>query len=300
MFLVSLVDAQVDVPLDGSVYYFDMARGVTWGSSGATTINNNYIFTPLNPDQGFCIYVKNNNPTNAHSINIAVYQTGDQTLSQFTAFVNKWSLLYSPSAQLNPFRNIPPNSVASAFISGYGSARTAIQLSGGTTAGGSPDTADAFIVQTSKGCGPPSGLNVSRNSVGSPVYCPNVASFAWNLPGGLPADVVIPGVAGQNIYVCSYTLNNVGPNATTDAQFVQGNTVVGSGCTSVNAVEWYAGNLAVGASQFLSGGSTALFSDAGTSIFAGNCCGTLVQGKPLCVYSTNATVLSGSLSYAQF
>lgn len=58
----------------GAVYRL---TNLQWGVSGGTGFNNNFFFTPTNVNENVCVYVYNNNPTNAHSFTLSILLNGN-------------------------------------------------------------------------------------------------------------------------------------------------------------------------------------------------------------------------------
>ncbi len=147
--------AQSDIFITGTNAYTILGRGLAWG----TGVNNNFIFTPLNPNTQVCVYVTNNNPTNSHSFTLALYQAGDPQVKTFQNLPAKWAA--SGSVQSFPI-TVNAASTVGVFFNVTAAAQLTAKFTGTSSAGGSPDTADIFAVQTTAGaCGLTSGVPVS-------------------------------------------------------------------------------------------------------------------------------------------
>ncbi len=150
MMLASLAAAS-DLVISGRGPYQDLARNVAWGTSGRAGVHNAYLFTPIDPSQGICIFVRNNNPTGAKTLNLSVFQTGDPETVRYTGDTGRW---VQDTVQGWP-GSVAANATSSAYVHTSAAARIAVVLSGSSAGGGSPDTADIFVVQTSHtSCGP--------------------------------------------------------------------------------------------------------------------------------------------------
>src|ERR1700675_2249172 len=60
----------IDIKLGTIGPYSDLARSAIWGSTGRGNTDNSYIFVPQNTNSLTCVYVANNNPTNAHALTL--------------------------------------------------------------------------------------------------------------------------------------------------------------------------------------------------------------------------------------
>jgi hypothetical protein len=176
--------AQQDIPIvGGSNPYIIIGRSITWGGSGFGNLGNNFIFQPVTPDEGFCLFVSNNNPTSSHTFTVVVSQTGDPALTTFTGFAQKWSTV--PTTSSFPV-TVNASSMVGLNYKTSASAAINVRFSGNTTQAGSPDTADVFAVQTTQSsCGA-----LASNAVQG-VYQQGAAiTLAQQFPlliGGLPA-----------------------------------------------------------------------------------------------------------------
>jgi hypothetical protein len=131
--------------------YLTLGRGLNWGGSGPNTIGQSFIFNPLDPNQGFCVFVFNNNTTSSHSFTLTVAQTGDPSVRTYFGNTQRWTNVATQSSF--PF-TVPANSLAGINYKTTASAAIVISFSGNSTQAGSPDTADVFTVQTNQSsCG---------------------------------------------------------------------------------------------------------------------------------------------------
>jgi hypothetical protein len=119
-------------------------NGLIWGQSVGMGFNNNFFFSPLFPSGSVCVYVYNNNPTNAHTFTVQVAYTGDPTSTGPST--GTWNN-YSTSVFLNVSAAPSGPAVVGAAISG--ASQISINFSGSAVQAGSPDTANVRIVQTS-------------------------------------------------------------------------------------------------------------------------------------------------------
>lgn len=151
LFLVCLPIYAADMYIRQRGPYLTVARGVSWAGTGAGAFNNTYLFTPLNPDQGICVSVRNNNPTSAHTFTLNVYQTGDSSLMSYTPNIGRF-LTDTVEGEISP---IAAATTTCVYVHANAAARVALVFAGGGALAGTPDTADIFVVQTShSSCGP--------------------------------------------------------------------------------------------------------------------------------------------------
>jgi hypothetical protein len=145
--LARLAPAQTpDLVLNPGSSYVDAGRSIPWGSS----FNRAYVLVPNSPNASVCLYVVNNNPTNAHPFTVTVFQTGDSQVPNYSGNTGR----FNPALSINLPTTVAAASMASGFIQSTAAAKLALVFSGSGALGGSPDTADVFIVQTTAGtCG---------------------------------------------------------------------------------------------------------------------------------------------------
>jgi len=153
--LCGLASAQVDIRINSIGPYIDLARNVTWASTGVGTLTNNYILTPTIPDQGVCLYIRNNQAA-VRSFNVVFAITGDQTVNSYQGNTGQWQVVNSGVAT----SQVAASTTFNTFVKLTGAARVAIVV----TSGGGAGTASAFVVLTSSG-----GCGVSPNPVTVPL-----------------------------------------------------------------------------------------------------------------------------------
>lgn len=140
-----IAPAANDIHISGAAYYVTLANQVPWNQLSA-----NYIFTPQSPNVGLCMFVENSNTTFTHSLTITAFQTGNPSLTSYSANPNLWAA----SQIVNNFSSVSPAAVQSVFINATGAANVAVVISGTTAGSGSPDVANVFVVQsTVQQCG---------------------------------------------------------------------------------------------------------------------------------------------------
>jgi hypothetical protein len=135
-----------DQALNPGSSYVDAGRGIPWGSS----FNRTYVLTPNSPNASVCIYVVNNNPTNAHAFTITTFQAGDSQVADFSNNQGR----YNAVPLIGMPASVPALNMVSGFLQSTSAAKVAVKFSATSALGGSPDTADIFLVQTTSGtCG---------------------------------------------------------------------------------------------------------------------------------------------------
>ncbi len=140
--------------------YLSLAYKAAWGNSGQGGTDNNYIFTPLDPNQGMCLFVSNND-TSSHSFTLAVYQTGDPNVVSYSNSAGR----FAQNSIVGTISPVGPGATASAFVHSSAAARVSVNISGSSGTG----TADIYVVETSSGsCGPvASGLTATQGAQAS-------------------------------------------------------------------------------------------------------------------------------------
>lgn len=152
--LCSIAWSQQDITIPGLNSYVVIGRGLAWGSG----VNNNFIFQAFNPNTQICLYITNNNPTNSHSFTVTLWQAGDPAVKSFQQFPAKWA--QTVTTQIFP-KTVGSVATTGIFFNVSAAALLTAQFTGSSSAGGSPDTADIFAVQTTAGgCGLSSGTPV--------------------------------------------------------------------------------------------------------------------------------------------
>jgi hypothetical protein len=248
--LCSVAWGQQDVFITGTNAYTVLGRGIPWGN-GAAAVNNNFVFSPLNPNTQVCLYVTNNNPTNSHSFTVNLLQAGDPQVKTFANAGSKWKS--SGTVQAMPVTVTAAQTVGIYFNVTAAAVLTA-QFTGSATQAGSPDTADIFAVQTTAG-----GCGIAN---GTPVTVSGPFNQGVTLTSGQKNPVLIGGLnqsTGQ-VTVQQYGANGAtlldGDNSTpprllgaivTKGQFndlsclANGNSLVPCTITAVAAAPWGGG-----------------------------------------------------------
>lgn len=117
-------------------------------------MNRTFVFSPSSPDSSFCLYIHNQNTTNAHTFTLAAFQSGDQQVQDFsnnTDHYNSLSIVGTASPVAAAGAGTGTNSL---YIHANAAAWVALQFTGAATAAGSPDNADIWLVQTTaSSCG---------------------------------------------------------------------------------------------------------------------------------------------------
>lgn len=186
-----MVEAQTDNFIAaGSVSpYVTIGRGLIWGGNGLGTVGQNFIFHPIDANEGFCLFIFNNNPTNAHSVSVTVAQTGDPTIQSYQGQTARWTSV--------PTQTTFPVSVGASTLVGINYKTTAsagivISFTGNATQAGSPDSADIFTVQTNQSaCG-----SLATNSVQGPFLDGSTVTAQNRFPllqGGLDSSNIARG-----------------------------------------------------------------------------------------------------------
>jgi hypothetical protein len=135
-----------DIPIfpTGPVYRL---TNLVWGTSTQPGFNNNYFFTPLSQNESVCVYVRNNNTTNAHTFTASIVINSDP--ANISPSDATWQAAASSSGI-----SVPASPGANASIAAQisGVAQVSINLSASTVQAGSPDTANISIIQTQGTC----------------------------------------------------------------------------------------------------------------------------------------------------
>jgi hypothetical protein len=199
---------------------------VAWGN-GPQAFNNNFFFTPLVNSGAACIYVYNNNPTNAHQFNATI--TGTANAQNRTPSDGTWQFIPGNPGAGVVSGGIAPISpgipvILTASLSGF--SQISINLSGSSALGGSPDTASIVIIQTQGTCGAGPIADPCQNSQFTKISAP--VSFS-----GTTVTQVIPLVSGKTIYVCGYSLGVTGTAPTITWVFGTGANC-GTGLASIS------------------------------------------------------------------
>lgn len=138
--------AQVDIRINTIGPYIDILRNGTWGGSGVGTLNNSFIFTPISPNVGICVYI-NNLDTVPHGFTLNSFITGDQQVNRYqgntaawfaTGAVNQFGFVNASQTIAYFFQVSGATGVTLLFSAAAGSGLvtvTAVQTSGGGCAG---------------------------------------------------------------------------------------------------------------------------------------------------------------------
>lgn len=226
VFALLLVSARAQTPQDiqvigGTNPYIIIGRGIAWSGSGPGNLNNNFIFSPVDPNQGFCLFLSNNNPSSSHNVTVAVAQTGDPALKFFQGFAQKWFTV--PTVTAFPV-TVPALGIVGINYKTTASAGITVSFSGAILQAGSPDTVDVFAVQTNQSaCG-----SLSSNSVQGVAQQGTTEVLTNQFPvqiGGLVAP-------GSSTTVQTFTVGTQGNGFLQDARAF-GASTVGNGFQAV-------------------------------------------------------------------
>jgi hypothetical protein len=140
------VVAQQDLQVSSTGPYLDLFRGSTWTGSGTGAVNNNFLFTPQDSNEGVCVYLYNND-SGSHSFTIKASQSGDQRITAYSGNTSKWITTGQVGSTT---LTVSATSQVAIFFSIASAAKVAITFSGGSGSG----TADAYLVQSqARACG---------------------------------------------------------------------------------------------------------------------------------------------------
>lgn len=146
-----------DIPITPTGAVFKFQTTPVWGQSGPGGFNNNFFFTPINVNESVCVYVYNNNPTNAHTYIASITVTANP--SNTTPSDGTWQTVAFSNILVSPISPGIPSGVGGQ-VSGV--AQVNVGFSGSSVLGGAPDTATVSIVQTTGNCAP--GNNFFNNA----------------------------------------------------------------------------------------------------------------------------------------
>lgn len=136
-----------DVPIFPTGPNFKIQPTLAWGTSVQPGFNNNYFFTPLNTNESVCVFVYNNNPTNAHPFTATIQVTGDP--ASIGPSTGTWQNAASSSGLNAP---VSPGLPAGIGASVTGASQVSVNFSASTALGGAPDTASVIVIQTPGNC----------------------------------------------------------------------------------------------------------------------------------------------------
>lgn len=229
LLLPVFAQAQVDINVfPGHQPYVQLGKNLVWGSVGVGGANNYFIFSPLNPDQRYCGFIINNNPTSAHSYTLSAWQTGDPNQSTFLNNISgRWiqDTVQGNSGLVNAL------STVSFYVHANAAARIAISLTASTTQAGNPDTLDFFAVQTtSESCGPVQ-QGISQTGVNTSIA--TYSAFASFVPAAAATDVfTICGSASKMVSVTNVSFSIQATSAASVTIFLLKRVTADSGGTS--------------------------------------------------------------------
>ena len=126
---------------------YKITPALAWGTSTNPGFNNNYFFTPININESVCVFVYNNNPTNAHTFTASIQVTGDPASTGPST--GSWQSTANSSGLSAA---VSPGLPAGIGASVTGAAQVSINFSASGTQAGSPDTANVTIIQTTGNC----------------------------------------------------------------------------------------------------------------------------------------------------
>lgn len=135
-----------DVPIFPTGPVFKIQPPLTWGTSTQPGFNNNFFFTPLNINESVCVFVYNNNTTNAHTFTAAIQVTGDPASTGPST--GTWQTAANSSLTAAIGQGLPAGIGASVT----GASQVSVNFSASSTLGGSPETATVTIIQTQGNC----------------------------------------------------------------------------------------------------------------------------------------------------
>jgi len=182
--------ARADIQVRSSGPYLTLGRNLAWGSGGSGGIENIWTFVPMNPNQGICIFVTNNDSA-SHSFTLNVYQTGDSSIPQYTGY----SKFFRPDAVQGAYSPVAANATTTAFVQTSAAARIAVQITGSSPSGG---TANVYVVQTTSGsCGPVNAgtVSVQGSQPDGATFTANPVVVAGNALGAVKVMGVLTGNA---------------------------------------------------------------------------------------------------------
>jgi hypothetical protein len=180
--------AQQDITVNGRGPYVDLGRGLKWTGSGAGAINNNFLFSPLSPDLGTCVFVANTD-VSLHTFALAVYHTGDPRKIAFGANTAAWVQDGSTMAAVT-FGSGNAGATLGNYYPPSGAARMAVSITGGTGSG----AADVYVVQTTA-----AACSGQFNQITSASGC---KYQAFTISGAGYQNVVTNSSSTKSIHVC--------------------------------------------------------------------------------------------------
>lgn len=196
-----------DIPINPSGPTYKIPGIQAWGVSGPAGLVNSFFFTPFYQTENVCVYVYNNNPTNAHTFTANISVTGDPNASGGSTNAS-WQIAYF-SSTLTAGAAIANPAQFSSAVSGV--AQVSIGFNAGTLAG-NPDTATVVVIQTQGPCFAGIGAN-SSNPLPVLTYTQLqefseafsqsfsfIASVVNPASGQMISDLLSQAVANRNLY----------------------------------------------------------------------------------------------------
>lgn len=206
-----------DLPNSASIITI-LDRSVSWSAFVGTGMV--YVYSVPNVNNGVCLFIKNNNPTNIRNFTIAAWQTSDPTITKYNTG-SFWDKVVTEQLAV-PFI-VPQLNSFQFYLPLNGAVRAAIFINNETgVAGGVPDTADVVAIAASSCSSATTGGNFTTSSgIGFPsggtgVTQPNQWSISAAPAAGAVASVSRPANAQfrHTIQAISVTSANTGAAAT--------------------------------------------------------------------------------------
>lgn len=292
----------------------------------STLSNQTYVLAPSSPDNGFCVSVVNNNPTNAHTFTIAAFQTGDSSVTDYSNNTGR----YAPLTVVGTPSPVAAATTSTFFVRSNGAAKVAFQFAGGGTLGGNPDTVDIFAVQTTaSGCGtvnPGTGQTYTLATANTGTSsAPPILAVSDGLSQGFyfGSSVSNPGVlsviggvqvnttSSKNLYIDKVVIAS-GASTTATINFAMATAAgTGGGCAAFNTVSnTKVGNVTTSIAQGFFGTCTTLPSGApaAAQLFLSSNSSIVIDLKGLIIpgvigngfYITVTGILTGTVSASTF
>lgn len=227
-----------DVPINPTSAVYPISTSLVWGASGTGAFNNTFFFSPLSPSESVCVYIYNNNTTNAHTFKTSINVTANP--SEKTPSDGTWN---QAAVTTNMNAPISPGVASNISASVSGAALIAVEFSGASTQAGSPDTASVVVVQTQGSCF--SGQNTSSAPSTNAISQEPIQAYSDSLssgfaglgmnpsPTGSSTQLVVFNAGAKTDYFSKLILAN---DSTSAAIFEIGtSTTAGLTCTSTTA-----------------------------------------------------------------
>lgn len=207
----AILHAQQDMFITADSPYVTIGKALGFGTSGVGGINNNWIFSPLDPNEGICIYFSSNASV-PENFSLVIYQSGDPSVAGFQGLQSKWSSVATPAN----FSPIFPGVTKTFFARTTAAAKIAIVVRG--TGSGPGQTVDAFLTQSSSPSGCTGGAPVGFPSIplftNSPATANINSTSSFPLPVGVASGSIwvdfLPGVTGAPAS-CFFTIRSAAP-----------------------------------------------------------------------------------------